>query len=213
MTRLRFVGDAAVRVDVTAASPLEANRRVRQAGAAMRAAAIPGVRDVVPGMTTLTVHVDPLRTDLPALEAVVADALAQPVSDAGTGRQHDVPVVYGGSGGPDLDAVAHLAGLTTDEVIAAHVATAYEVCFLGFLPGFAYLGLVPDALRIARRPTPRTQVPAGSVALAEVFTGIYPAASPGGWHVIGRTSLPLVDLAWSDPVRFAPGDRVRFVEA
>lgn len=213
MIALHFLGDAALRLDVVAALPLDANAVVHRLAGALRAARVPGVRDLVPGMTSLTVHVDPLRADLRAIEAVVAMIDHRGTDDTAAGRRHELAVRYGGAWGPDLDQVARLTGLAPAEVIAVHTATDYRVCFLGFLPGFAYLGLVHESLRIPRRETPRTHVPAGSVAIADVFTGVYPAPSPGGWHLIGRTELPLFDVTWPEPARFAPGDAVRFVEA
>jgi KipI family sensor histidine kinase inhibitor len=214
---LRFVGDAALCLDVEGLAPLEANAVVHQLDTRLRAARLSGVRDIVPGMTTLTVHVDPLRADVAGIETLVAHLGAATGADASaehlSGRHHEVPVRYGGAGGPDLDDVARATGLSTGEVVAAHSATAYRVCFLGFLPGFAYLGLVHESLRMPRRATPRTRVPAGSVAIADVFTGVYPAASPGGWHIVGRTGLPLFDITRPEPSRFRPGDIVHFVEA
>lgn len=213
--RVRFLGDAALCVDVNEAAPFEANARVHLVAEALRKAQIPGVRDVVPGMITVTIHVDPLRTDLGAIEAVVAGAIARavPGADPLGSPVHQVRVRYGGDAGPDLDAVADAAGLTPAEVIQAHAAVVYRVCFLGFLPGFAYLGLVPGALRLPRRATPRTRVPAGAVAIADVFTGVYPSESPGGWHIIGQTDEALFDAHRQPPARFAPGDAVRFMEA
>lgn len=212
--RVRFLGDAALCVDVDDVAPFEANARVHGLAAALRRAQISGVRDLVPGMTTLTVHVDPLRTDLAAIEAVVARAAERLVPAAGPSDSavHQVRVRYGGDAGPDLDAVADAAGLTPAEVVQAHAGTIYRVCFLGFLPGFAYLGLVHDALRVPRRATPRSRVPAGSVAIADVFTGVYPSESPGGWHIIGHTDEAFFDTHRQPPARFAAGDAVRFVE-
>lgn len=213
MIALRVLGDAALRLDVDAAQPLDANTVVHRLAKALRDARLPGVRDIVPGMTTLTVHVDPLRADLRAIETVVATTGDRRDAVAAPGRRHEVAVRYGGEWGPDLDDVARSAGLAPAEVIALHTASDYRVCFLGFLPGFAYLGLVHASLRMPRRDTPRTRVPAGTVAIADVFTGVYPAPSPGGWHLIGRTDLPLFDVTWPEPARFAPGDAVRFVES
>ena len=212
MIQLRFVGDAALCVDVDGVTPFDANARVHLLDEAIRTACVPGVRDLVPGMTTLTVHVDPLRTDLAAIESVLAMMEDVPVSKAPVPEPQDVRVHYGGEAGPDLEAVAVATGLTPSQVIEAHASNVYRVCFLGFLPGFAYLGLVPEALRLPRRSTPRTRVPAGAVAIADVFTGVYPADSPGGWHVIGHTDDVLFNPHHRQPARFSPGDAVRFVE-
>lgn len=213
--RLCFLGDAALCVEVDGATPFEANTRVHVLDDALRRAQVAGVRDLVPGMTTLTVHVDPVRTDVAAIEAVVARVATLDV-DAGVlpgPTVHEVCVRYGSDAGPDLDVVADATGLTPAQVIEMHAGTVYRVCFLGFLPGFAYLGLVHHALRVPRLATPRTRVPAGAVAIADAFTGVYPSDSPGGWHIIGHTAEGLFDAQRQPPARFAPGDAVRFVEA
>jgi KipI family sensor histidine kinase inhibitor len=121
-------------------------------------------------------------------------------------------VCYGGESGPDLDAVAEHAGLSRDDVIARHAAAEYTVAMLGFAPGFPYLLGLDRALQVPRRPSPRTRVPAGSVAIGGAQTGIYPRELPGGWHLIGRTPLVLFDPAREPPCLLAPGDRVRFRE-
>ena len=213
MIAWRFLGDTAICLDVGGDAPLEANAIVHELGRRLRDARVPGVRDVVPAMTTLTLHVDPLRTDLGTIESLVADTPDEIRVACATGQEHEVPVRYGADAGPDLETVARATGLTAADVVRRHLASTYQVCFLGFMPGFAYLGLVPETLRVPRRETPRTLVPAGSVAIADVFTAVYPSDSPGGWHVIGRTDRPLFDLSRRQPSLFAPGDHVRFVEA
>jgi KipI family sensor histidine kinase inhibitor len=121
-----------------------------------------------------------------------------------------VPVRYDGA---DLAEVAEMRNLTPEQVVALHCEPVYTVAFCGFAPGFAYLVGSPAALHVPRRTSPRTEVPAGSVALAGEFTGIYPTASPGGWQLIGITDLPLFDIDRDPPSLLAPGTRVRFVEA
>jgi biotin-dependent carboxylase-like uncharacterized protein len=124
-----------------------------------------------------------------------------------------VPVVYGGEGGPDLAPLARARSLPEAELVRLHAGAEYTAFMLGFTPGFPYLGLLPEALESARRPTPRVRVPAGSVAVAGRLTGVYPVASPGGWQLIGRTSCRLFDPSRAEPALIAPGDRVRFVPA
>jgi 5-oxoprolinase (ATP-hydrolysing) subunit B len=208
--RLDWLGDAALSVLVDEASPLAANASVHRLARRLRGADVPGVRDVVPGMRELVVHVDPLRCDVSRVTAALqaADADDQlPVP----GAVVEVPVVYGGHGGPDLSDVALACGLAPDQVCRRHAAPEYVVCFVGFLPGFAYLGMLDEQLRLPRRVTPRTSVPAGSVAIAGEYSGIYPWASPGGWHIIGHTDMTMFDLDTNPPARLAPGTRVRFV--
>jgi KipI family sensor histidine kinase inhibitor len=122
----------------------------------------------------------------------------------------EIPVCYGGECGPDIAAVAEHAGLLRDAVIARHTAAEYTVAMLGFAPGFPYLLGLDPSLQMPRRATPRTRVPAGSVAIGGAQTGIYPRELPGGWHLIGRTPLVLFDPQRELPCLLAPGDRVRF---
>jgi inhibitor of KinA len=168
-------------------------------------------RDVVIGYCTVAVYFDPVFVD-PAwvedrMHAVAMDVRLEERSDGGI---VDVPVCYGGEYGPDLPDVAAFGGCTTDEVVARHVAREYRVYLVGFVPGFAYMAEVDPAIAAPRRASPRTAVPAGSVAIAGGQTGIYPAVTPGGWNIIGRTmSLPY-DPSRREPFLFRPGDRVRF---
>jgi KipI family sensor histidine kinase inhibitor len=126
-------------------------------------------------------------------------------------RQHTIAVRYGGHDGPDLERIAAAAGLTRERVIELHAGAEYTVAALGFAPGFAYLDSLPTELRVPRRDSPRPRVPAGSVAIAGGQTAIYPHATPGGWHLIGRTDACLFDPKRTPPNLFSPGDRVRFV--
>jgi KipI family sensor histidine kinase inhibitor len=129
---------------------------------------------------------------------------------AGHGRTWELPVVYGGESGPDLGEVAERAGISPEEAVALHAAPTYHVYMLGFSPGFAYLGDLPQALQLPRRATPRARLPAGSVAIASDMTAIYPLESPGGWHLIGNTPVALWDMARRDEPLLMPGDQVRF---
>ena len=122
-----------------------------------------------------------------------------------------IPVRYGGSAGPDLAAAAKQCGLSVNEFISQHISADYVVQNIGFMPGFAYLSGLPEALHLPRKTTPAVRVPAGSVAIGGSFSGIYPTTSPGGWHIIGQTSLPLFDVNSDNPCLLRPGDRVQFV--
>lgn len=124
---------------------------------------------------------------------------------------HVIPVRYGGEMGPDLETAAQALGMMPDQLIALHTSQPWRVLLLGFAPGFAYLGPLPMALHLPRRATPRARVPAGSVALANGLTGIYPSELPGGWHLIGRTDHQLFDPHCEPPARLQPGDAVQFV--
>ena len=176
-------------------------------------AKVNGVQELIPGMNNLTLVFDPLRTEAEALEQAMQALWAKPPSRRRLGRVVEMPVNYGGESGPDLADVAEHCGMTTDEVVRRHTAAEYLVYFIGFQPGFAYLGGLDDALNTPRRSEPRVAVPAGSVGIGGAQTGIYPLATPGGWQLIGRTALTLFDPLADPPTLLAPGDRVRFVAA
>src|SRR5262245_28444789 len=167
---------------------------------------------VVPAYAALAVHFDPAIADASALadllRRLAAAELQQPAPDVGTsGKCHVIPVRYDG---PDLDTVAQRLQLPPAEVIRRHAERTYQVLFLGFVPGFGYLGPLDPTLALPRRPEPRQRIPAGTVAIAAEQTAIYPIETPGGWHLIGRTDTVLFDPSRSVPNRLAAGDRVRF---
>jgi len=169
------------------------------------------LRDVHPAYATVLVCHDPLRTDAAAAAEVVrrlwAEAAEAPDPPE---RVVEIPVRYGSIHGPDLADVAAHCGLSEAEVIRRHAAGEYRVYFLGFSPGFPYLGGLDEALATPRLATPRRRVPAGSVAIGGKQTGVYPVASPGGWRIIGRTPRRLFDPERTPPAELAIGDRVRF---
>ena len=171
--------------------------------AAVRAAAIAGVVDIVPAATTVLVRFSgPASAAIPTLEAL--EPLPREARDT---TEVEIDVLYDG---PDLAAVAEMTGLSASEVVARHMAPTYDVAFCGFAPGFAYLRGVDHALVVPRHDSPRTRVPAGSVALAAGYTGVYPRSTPGGWQLIGRTDAPMFDPSREPPALLAPGMRVRF---
>lgn len=150
-----------------------------------------------------------------AVSAPLRAALAAPVeaAQAAAGASHTLRVAFGGEWGLDLEWCAARSGRSPAAFVQSLLGTEFTVAFLGFQPGFPYLSGLPAELAIPRRATPRTRVAAGSVALGGVYAGIYPAAGPGGWNVVGRTEVRLFDPARTSPALLAPGDRVRFVEA
>lgn len=195
------------------------NARVHAAAHALRAAHLPGLVDIAPAYATLALHYDPAawldanggrpwRNFEAAARAVLA---APPARETVAPRIVEIPVCYGGDFGPDLDALANHAKLAASDVIAHHTATTYTVAMLGFAPGFPYLFGLDPALHMPRRASPRTRVPAGSVAVGGAQTGIYPSDLPGGWQLIGRTPLALFDARRDPPSLLMPGDLVRFV--
>jgi KipI family sensor histidine kinase inhibitor len=213
LPRIEPLGDAAFLLTLADAPSPEASARVVRLAAAVRAAGIAAVQDVVPAYCAVAVFFHPLAPDPDALAARLDDLLRQhaaaPVGPdpPARSRLHVVPVRYDG---PDLDDVAHATGRAPDEVVRLHADRVYDVYLLGFVPGFAYLGLLDPALVLPRRTVPRRRVPPGSVAIAGAQTAVYPLETPGGWHILGHTDLLLFDPSAERPSRFAPGDRVRF---
>ncbi len=207
---LKPLGDRGLLIEFEEEISPTTNGRVRALARALDE--IPGVLETIPALRSLLLVLDPLALavgDLVDQVARLARTLAPDLQ--GTGRLHDIPVVYGGPSGPDLEPVADRLGLNVDEVVRVHSAQEYVVYMLGFAPGFPYLGIVPPELRVSRRPSPRLRVARGSVALAEALTGIYPLHTPGGWQIIGRTPRRIYDPEQPDPLLFRPGDRLRFL--
>lgn len=208
--RFKPIGEAAVLVEGTPSSTLT-NRYVIALAAALERRLLPGFGAAVPGISSLLVHFDPFAISLEAIENALHRLLDQiKVSDDDESRLVTIPVQYGGAFGPDLELVASLLGLTPAEIVALHCGKPYRVLAIGFAPGFPYIGPVGSELTVARRATPRTAVPAGSVALAAGLTCVYPAQLPGGWHLIGRTTAQLFDPQASSPALLMAGDRIRF---
>ena len=207
---IRDAGDSALLLVLEPVIDPAVNARAIGIAKVIASERIAGVRDVIPTYRSVAVHFDPLATDVDQLRAALRRA-AQSASTAREGALIEIPTAYGGENGPDLEEVAAFAGLTPEQVVERHSSQEYRVFMLGFLPGFAYMGIVEDTIAAPRKPTPRTRIPAGSVGIAGRQTGIYPRQSPGGWQLIGRTGLQIFD-PWREPASlFAPGDRVRFV--
>lgn len=164
-------------------------------------------------MNNLTILFDPLAADADDLADKLLSAWNRTTAIDKSGRQIDIPVIYGGERGPDLAVVAKHTGLSIAEIVKRHTDGDYIVYFLGFQPGFAYLGGLDPLLNTPRRSEPRLVVPAGSVGIGGSQTAIYPAASPGGWQLIGHTQLRLFDPLAVPPTLLQPGDRIRFVAA
>jgi KipI family sensor histidine kinase inhibitor len=210
--RITPLGDSAITITFGDEISEELNECVVSETLRVRRARIPGVHDVVPSYAALGVHYDPSRisyTDLVArinsLPAVSQDRYVQDAS-----QTHIIPVTYDGE---DLAEVASRCGLSAEQVIEIHTSREYRVFVIGFVPGFAYLGRLDERLVLPRRDSPRKRVPAGSVAIAEAQTGIYPSATPGGWHLIGRTDVTMFDPRREKASLLAVGDRVRFIRS
>jgi KipI family sensor histidine kinase inhibitor len=185
---------------------LDDNRSVHRWAAAIRAANLPGVQEVVPGLSTLLVTVDSERTTADALREALENVWPATESVADQAR-HIIEVRYDGA---DLAEIARLTGLTIAEVVAAHTGTPWRVAFCGFAPGFAYLVGGDPRLRVPRRDEARIRVPAGAVAIAGGFASVYPRTSPGGWQLLGHTDAVLWDSAADPPTVLQPGAVVEF---
>jgi KipI family sensor histidine kinase inhibitor len=228
--RVEHFGDAALLVVLGERVDRAVNDRVHRLafGLDLRAARLPGLGVTVPAYASVLVPFDPSVLAEADVRGVIEDALRaageavaakkpaaapEPATAADLGPVTHVPVRYGGADGPDLAEVAVRTGLSEDDVVRLHAGAEYRVFCMGFVPGFPYLGMLPEELALPRRSTPRLRVPAGSVAIAGRQTGIYPSDTPGGWHVIGRTDLSAWDPHRDPPALLEPGARVRFVPA
>jgi inhibitor of KinA len=210
-----WVSDSALGIDLGEKISPEVRRRVRAAYEGLRGLALEAVVNITPAYTTVLVTVDPLRVDEPddligLAQRAVENAVAR-ATESAPGRLVEIPVLYEGCVGPDLAEVAAIHGISVDEVVSMHTAPEYEVDFLGFSPGFAYLSGLDERLATPRLDSPRTRVPAGSVAIGGSQTGVYPQSTPGGWRIIGRTPVRMFEASRAEPSVLRMGDRVRFV--
>jgi KipI family sensor histidine kinase inhibitor len=210
----RFVplGDSAVTIVIGEGISRELSREVLRLAEALRSASIAALAEVVPAYASLTLFYDPLAVTYDELLEKVRPVVERSRAGRGSansepGRTIHIPVRYDGE---DLAEVAERTGHTTDEVVSLHSSREYHVYIVGFVPGFAYLGELHPSLVLPRRSVPRKRVPAGSVAVAEAQTGIYPFPTPGGWHLIGRTDVQMFDAASKEPALLRVGDRVIF---
>jgi len=209
--RIVPAGDSAVIVEFEERIDPIVNAHAIAVADALQAAALAGVRDLVPTFRSVAVYFDPLRTNYDALLARIADAASRRGPEATADRAPvRIPVCYGGDFGPDLPRVAAFAQLSEAEVIRLHVSVTYRVFMLGFVPGFAYMGMVDQRIAMPRQSTPRVRVPLGAVGIAGVQTGVYPAETPGGWQLIGRTPMKPFDPGREQPFLMKAGDTVQF---
>ncbi|WP_414147230.1 5-oxoprolinase subunit PxpB [Erwinia sp. BNK-24-b] len=207
--RCYLLGERAVVLELEPPVTLESQQRIW--GLSQRLADRAEVTEVIPGMNNITVILsNPEQHALDAIEWLQSwweksEALVLET------REITIPVIYGGAAGPDLEVVARHSKLTAKQVVEAHAAGRYVVFFIGFQPGFPYLAGLDERLYTPRRAEPRIQVPAGSVGIGGSQTGIYPLAAPGGWQLIGQTSVALFTPEQQPPTFLRPGDNVRFV--
>ena len=205
-------GDKSIFVEFGDAIDPELNRQVRQLMLAAEKAKIPGVIETVPTYRSLLVYFEPRQISAKKLRETLHSLTRQTVeSELSKPKQIEIPTVYGGEYGPDLEFVAAHHNLSGPEVIQIHSGTPYLIYMIGFMPGFPYLGGMSPRIATPRLETPRTKIPAGSVGIAGTQTGIYPAESPGGWRLIGRTPLKLFDPEREPPALFQAGDYLTFI--
>jgi len=211
MTMFRYASDQSLLVYLGEEVNLETHQRVLKLLRLLQAEPIPGVRNLHPAYHSILIVFDPLRQEHESVERAVAacirrlDSITLPEP-----RLVEIPVIYDG---PDLADVAALHQMTPQRVIELHSSAEYVVYFVGFVPGFAYLGGLPPELASPRLESPRQRVPKGSVAIGGSHTGVYPFETPGGWRLIGRTTLEIFDPEREELSRLVIGDRVRFVPA
>jgi KipI family sensor histidine kinase inhibitor len=208
--RITPLGDSAVTLTYGEGISEELNDRVVDEAKRIAEAKLLGIHDVVAAYASLTIHYDPLRIGYADLRSFISSLSTdlQTTQSKIEKKSHVIPVRYNGE---DLQDVAERTGLPVEDVIAIHSSVEYRVFVTGFIPGWAYLGVLDKRLVLPRRDSPRKRVPAGSVAIAEAQTGVYPSETPGGWHLIGTADVRMFDPDRSPPALLAVGDRVKFV--
>ncbi len=210
-TRFLLMGDRGLLLEFGDEVSQEVNEKVRRMAIAVQKAKVEGIVEQIPTYRSLLILYQPLIIPLAQLkkrlESIEERLEESPFPQPDTTR---IPVVYGGAFGPDLEYVARHHRISPDAVSRLHCSRTYLVYMIGFMPGFPYMGELPEKLVTPRLKTPRLSVPAGSVAIAQKQTGIYPMESPGGWQIIGRTPLKLFDPRENPPVLLQMGDRVQF---
>ena len=206
--RIQPLGDTALLAELSTRLDTAINTRAIALATALKKRR--DVRQAIAGYASVTVHFDPEQATHDSLGAAIKRLAAKRPPMAEPGRLHRIPVTYDG---PDIAEVGQRLQLSREKIIEIHSRPIYRVFLVGFVPGWAYLGPLPDELVLPRREVPRTQVPAGSVAIAARQSGIYPLPTPGGWHLIGRTSVKLFLPDSDPPCLFRAGDRVKFFSA
>jgi inhibitor of KinA len=206
------LGDSAALVQLGDEIDITTNQSVHGLAALINVSPPRGVTETVPAYGTLLVHYDPLLLSFRQIKDYLREKLTQVQNNVSRKRkQIEVPVKYGGKYGVDLESVARHCQLQIEDVIRIHSEKIYTVFMMGFTPGFPYMGKLDDAILMSRLEMPRTRVPAGTIAIAGSQTGIYPIDSPGGWQLIGWTSLQIFNPDAESPFLFSPGDEVKFI--
>lgn len=208
---ITVAGDSGLLISFEQAIRSDINQRIKGLLDQLKVQNIDGILEVIPAFASCLVLYDPLRISYRTLSQHLVNLLDIPLtSQEKVARIWDIPLVYGGEFGPDLESLAQQAGLTVDDVINRHSGRDYLIYMLGFLPGFAYLGGLDETIHSPRLATPRLAIPAGSIGIGGSQTGIYPISSPGGWQLIGRTPIKCYDPNRPNPIAFEAGDYIRF---
>jgi len=207
----RMAGDRGLLVEFGGSIDPEINQKVRAMSLALEQAMPDGVEEVIPTYRSLLIVYDPERTRPAQLEELIENT-EQHLDDIRIPppKVVEIPVCYGGEFGPDIEHVAKTHDLTVEEVIRLHSEPEYRIYMVGFTPGFPFLGGLSEKLHTPRLESPRTNVPRGSVGIANNQTGVYPIGSPGGWQLIGRTPLKLFAPERENPILYQAGDFLRF---
>lgn len=211
-TKYLPAGDRTLIVEVGDKIEESANAKIRGLNIAIQEAGIPGIIEMVPTYRSLMVIYEPLKIEFGTLVDKIK-SLENSINDMAIPEASvvEIPTLYGGEYGPDIQLVAEHNKLSADEVIKIHASVEYLIYMLGFTPGFTYLGGMSNKIETPRLKNPRAKIPAGSVGIAGKQTGIYPIESPGGWQLIGRTPVKLYDPYRKEPVLLNAGDYVKFV--
>jgi inhibitor of KinA len=210
---VRFLpcGDAALTVEFGYEIDRSISEAVLALDSALACQHVEGIVETVPTFRSLMIHFEPLTVTAETLTELIRDLISSPSEARPNQLRWHIPACYDTELAPDLDEVASLTGLSSGEVVDLHSGTEFHVYMIGFLPGYPYMGDLPQRLRLPRRREPRLRLPAGSIAIATAMTAIYPVECPGGWHLIGKSPIKLFDAQWQRPSLLAPGDKVRFV--
>jgi len=208
--RFLQAGDSALTVELGNAVDIRINEAVAALEQNISEAGIEGVLETIPTYRSVQVVYDPARIRSRDLIPRLAEVLARPGAGVATARRWVIPVCYGGEHGMDLEFVARVHNLAVDQVIAIHSGAEYRVYMIGFSPGFAYLGGLPDPLHTPRRDTPRTLTPARSISIGGIQAAVSTMPVPSGWHMLGQTPVRIFDLTRPEPFLLRTGDRVRF---
>lgn len=204
------LGDSAILLKFDQKIDPDINQKVVSVVNSLTSNPIKGVTGWIPAYCSLMVSYDPMVIHYDQLESQLEEMSSAPSGPAKAPREFNIPVCYGGEFGVDLEEVSKETSLSIKEIIDIHTSTQFRVYMLGFIPGFVYMGSIPPELNCSRKTTPRLKVPSRSVGLAGQQTGIYPTEAPGGWRIIGRTPVNIIDLSQTNPFLFEAGDSIRF---